>query len=101
MWHILCYVEGTTGPHTIYNNYLNFIEILKSKTILSLHLFKKNSRQKQIKPQVWKHYPICVICKYYLFFVLSVLSKMETSNKLVCKILILTEKQMKPQVFKH
>ena len=41
-------MEGTTGPHTIYNNYLSFIEILKSKTILSLHLFKKTSRQKQI-----------------------------------------------------
>ena len=70
-----------------------------SKTILCLHLFKKNlPKQKQIKPQVWKHYPICVICKYYLFFVLYALSAMETPIKLVCNILTLTEKQSKPQV---
>ena len=100
MWHIFCYVERTTGPHTICNNYFIFIEIHKSKTILSLHLLKKQ-KQKQIKPQVWKHYPICVICKYYLFFVLYALSAMETPIKLVCKVLTLTEKEMKPQVLKH
>ena len=94
MWHILCYVERTTGPYTICNNYLIFIEIPKSKTILFLPLVKK-TKQKQIKLQVWKHYPICVICKYYLLFVLST---METPIKLVCKVLTLTEKQMKPQV---
>ena len=38
--------------HTICNNYLIFIEILMPKTIVSLHLLKKNPKQKQIKPQV-------------------------------------------------
>ena len=47
-----CYVEGTTGPHTICNNYLSFIGILKSKTILSLYLLKEKQKQKQIKQQV-------------------------------------------------
>ena len=41
MRHILCYVERTTGPQIICNSYFIFIEIPKSKTILSLHLLKK------------------------------------------------------------
>ena len=41
---------------------------------------------------------ICVICKCYLLFMLSTLSTMETPIKLVCNILTLTEKQLKPQV---
>ena len=45
MWHILCYVERTTGLHTICNNYFIFIDIPKSKTILSLHLLKKTKTE--------------------------------------------------------
>ena len=51
-----------------------------------------------MKPQVEKHKLICITCKCYLLFVLSALSKMETPIKLVCNILTLTEKQMKPNI---
>ena len=73
--------------------------------LLPLFSFLANIHEYQKEAHVLKidslyHVTHSVLCGKNNF-VLSALSKMETPIKLVCNILPLTEKQMKPQVLKH